>query len=241
MRLDRPIHGNIFLNNRGVGVNEALKAGNARYIWKEIPDYQPNESLDFLYNKQIVDYFRDISKKYMVMQPDVKRDLEKAEKELWEKNSGKRICGVLARGTDYTTLQPYFHPVQPTVDQLCGKIDEYRRRFDCEKIYVATEDQKILETLKRKYNSDLLYSDQKRIAHTDKYLNDTPEFVNRSGRIRGIEYLKSIYLLSKCNGLVAGRTSGTVGAVLMSKGYEFQYVFSLGRYGVEDVLINKKA
>lgn len=97
MRLDRPIHGNIFLNNRGVGVNEALKSGNARYIWKEIPDYQPNESLDFLYNKQIVDYFRDISKKYMVMQPDVKRDLEKAEKELREKNSGKRICGVLAR------------------------------------------------------------------------------------------------------------------------------------------------
>lgn len=106
---------------------------------------------------------------------------------------------------------------------------------------MATEEQKILETLKRKYNSDLLYSDQKRITHTDKYLNDTPEFVNRSGRTRGIEYLKSIYLLSKCNGLVAGRTSGTVGAVLMSKGYEFQYVFSLGRYGVEDVMINKKA
>lgn len=222
-----------------VGVDEALRSGKARYIWKEIPDYQPNESLDFLYNEQIVDYFRDISRKYIVIKDDVKKELEIEEKKLFEENSRKRILGVLARGTDYITLRPYFHPVQPTVDKLCNKIDEYRKRFDCEKIYLATEDQKILDTLKRRYSSDLLYTDQKRIYKTNTYLNDTAEFVNRSGKIRGVEYLKSIYLLSRCNGLVAGRTSGTVGAMLMSEGYEFQYVFSLGRYGVEDALINK--
>lgn len=223
-----------------VGVDEALRSGNARYIWKEIPDYQPNESLDFLYNEQIVDYFRGISRKYMVIKDDVKKELETEEKKLFEVNSRKRILGVLARGTDYITLRPYFHPVQPTVDKLCDKIDEYRKKFDCEKIYVATEDQKILDALKRRYKVDLLYTDQKRIVKTDTYLNNTPEFVNRSGKMRGIEYLKSIYLLSRCNGLVAGRTSGTVGAMLMSEGYDFQYVFSLGRYGIEDVLMNKE-
>ena len=73
------------------------------------------------------------------------------------------------------------------------------------------------------------------------YLYENQEFINRDPYERGIEYLTSIYLLSRCNGLVAGRTTGTVGACIMAEKYEFRYIFSLGRYGVEDEIMLRES
>lgn len=69
------------------------------------------------------------------------------------------------------------------------------------------------------------------------YLNEDKVFTQRTPYQIGLDSLKSIYILSKCNGLIAGRTSGTVGATVLSKGYEFMNIFTLGRYGVEEDII----
>ena len=41
-------------------------------------------------------------------------------------------------------------------------------------------------------------------------------------------------LLAECSCLVAGNVGGTHGALLMSKGYEYRYIFNLGNYGDEE-------
>lgn len=146
----------------------------------------------------------------------------------------------MARGTDYTNLRPYFHPVQPTIEELIDKVDDYRKKYNCEKIFLATEDNTILEQMQERYKDDLLFVNQKRISHTDTYLNMNAEFMDVDTAKRGIDYLKAIYCLSKCEGLVAGRTSGTVGAVLLSDNYSFQYIFSKGRYGVEENIMRNR-
>ena len=50
----------------GVGLEEALKSGKARYIWQDTPDYHPNDSLDCLYNDEILRYYNRIAKKYLL-------------------------------------------------------------------------------------------------------------------------------------------------------------------------------
>ena len=47
---------------------------------------------------------------------------------------------------------------------------------------------------------------------------------------RGLNYLITILILAKCNCIVAGRTSGTVGAALLTDGWEYSYFFDLGYY-----------
>lgn len=223
----------------GIGVEEALASGKARYVWNDIPDYQPNDSLDFLYNNAIITLYHNIAEKYIQFQPEVLKILKEKEKEILEPYKAQRILGVLARGTDYTSLKPYFNPIQPDLEQITKAIEKYFHRYDCQKIYVATEDEKILERLIDIYGDKLLYTNQKRIRNTTTYLNDNKEFTDRDPFERGVEYLSSIYLLSKCNGLVAGRTTGTVGACIMAENYEFRYIFSLGRYGIEDEIISQ--
>ena len=224
-----------------VSLEEALKTGKARYIWNDIPEFHPNDSLDFLYNDKVVKYYHEISDKYIRFRPEILELLEKKEESiLGKKDNRKRILGVLARGTDYTGLCPYYNPIQPTIEQMIEKINKYCDKYNCEKIYIATEDEGILKQFKDIYGNKLLYTDQKRISNVSTYLYENKEFViERNPFDRGIEYLCSIYLLSKCNGLVAGRTTGTVGTCIMADNYEFKYIFSLGRYGVEDNIVDR--
>lgn len=224
-----------------VSLEEALKTGNARYIWNDIPKFHPNDSLDFLYNDEVVKYYHDIAQKYIRFNSKVLELLKKKEEDIFgRKEVRKRILGVLARGTDYTGLRPYYNPIQPSVKQLIDQIDKYCEEYNCEKIYIATEDTNILKQFKDNYGDRLLYTDQKRVTNVSTYLYENKEFViDRNPFERGIEYLCSIYLLSKCNGLVAGRTTGTVGTCIMADNYEFKYIFSLGRYGVEDNIIGR--
>lgn len=223
-----------------ISVDEALNTNKARYVWKDIPDFHPNESLDFLYHDEIVKYYQKIVKKYVRFSNETQKYLDEIRNNVFEKcKSNERILGVLARGTDYTTLKPYFHPVQPDVPAIIEKINEYKEKYNCQKVYVATEDAGILEQLKSVYGTDLLHTDQKRIVATNTFLNFNKEFTERTPEQRGLDNLASIYCLSLCNGIIAGRTSGTVGAVLLAENYEFKYVFSLGRYGVDDTIIEK--
>lgn len=51
------------------------------------------------------------------------------------------------------------------------------------------------------------YIEQKRVGKVTTYLYENQEFMNRDSFERGIEYLISLYLLPKCNGIIAGRAT----------------------------------
>lgn len=228
-----------FKQPAGIRVEEALASKSARYVWNDIPEFHPNESLDFLLHNEIVDYYRKIVKTYVPFQDEVKEYLEKKEREIVGENKG-RILGVLARGTDYTSLKPYNHPVQPAIEELTEKIRDYMEKYHCDRIYVATEDAQILQKLQENFGDKLLYNDQKRVEKTETFLNYNKDFVGDSPQKNGLDYLTSIFILSRCTGLIAGRTSGTVGTALLSEGFEFQYIFSKGRYGVDEEILSNR-
>lgn len=55
---------------------------------------------------------------------------------------GKRVLGVLCRGTDFTELKPQGHPVQPHLKDVIAEVRKVKKELNCEYIYLATEEKK---------------------------------------------------------------------------------------------------
>ena len=70
----------------------------------------------------------------------------------------KKILGVLCRGTDYMTLRPHNHPVQPSADIVINKAKAIMREFRCDYCYLATEDESILSAFRKAFGDHLLVS-----------------------------------------------------------------------------------
>ena len=152
--------------------------------------------------------------------------MESKYKEMFAQND--RVLGVLARGTDYLKIKPVNHPIQPTLDQLISKLNVVLEEQKCNKIFLATEDKTIVDKLRGEYGEKLVLNDCEYVDYKDGFLSD----INLGDRKlkSNVDYLTNIYILSKCNCIVAGRTSGTVTAAVFSKGWEYSYFFDLGYY-----------
>jgi hypothetical protein len=103
-------------------------------------------------------------------------------------------------------------------------------------IYLATEEKRIenqftaafpnkIITNKRTYYDEMFYKKQM----TEIY----QVFDNRNNAIYedGLSYLSSMYLLSRCNALIAGNCGGATSALYLNDGkYEYWHLFNLGLY-----------
>lgn len=178
-------------------------------------------------------------KKYFRINPQTMRYLEDSYKNLL--GDEKSVLGILCRGTDYLSLKPQWHPIQPNPEDVLKKAKELYQKHNYKKIYLATEDKKIYDMFKREFGNILVDNNQYRYSDTEnKYLTDIT--VNRENHNYNLakEYFQSVYILSKCKYFIGGRTSGTIAAWLMSEGWEYNYIWELGNYGVEEVAMNDK-
>lgn len=173
-----------------------------------------------------LDYWRRVFQKWFRITDEIQEELQKRKDRLF---SDRKVLGILARGTDYKASRPKGHPIQPTIQQIIAKAKEMLQTYSCEMIYLATEDADIYEALKSVFGEQLKASDQKRYrTGANQNINDLREDGSRyrSGR----EYLLSMMLLAQCNCLLAGNVGGTHGVLLMTNGFEGQYIFDLGMY-----------
>ncbi len=146
--------------------------------------------------------------------------------------SRKHILGVLCRGTDYTENKPSGHPIQPTTEQAITKAKEVMQQYGYEYVFLATEDKRIYNTFKVAFGDKLLFSGQKlyETMNGKKFLSEFTETNCTEKWHNTVDYYSTIYILSKCDGLLAGLTCGSICAFLMSGGYGFIYFWSLGKY-----------
>jgi hypothetical protein len=150
---------------------------------------------------------------------------------------GKRVLGVLCRGTDYVQSHPYGHPVQPETTDVIALAKEKMAALGLDYIYLATEEKRIESQFKeafpnkiivnkRTYFDDAFYSQQKTSIYQ---VFDTSSV---SIHIDGLQYLSSICLLSKCDALIGGNCGGSAAALYMNNmKYEYWHLFDLGLYG----------
>ncbi len=176
-----------------------------------------------------LDYWRKLCKKYIHFTQPV---LDGLDREL-KKFAGKRVLGVLARGTDYAALKPHKHPIQPTAEQAISKTREVMNTGGYDVVYLATEDKNIAAKFQEAFGEKLLLPE----ADYIDYDYDSPELLSsytterkNDKYLRGLEYMISMLVLTKCNGFITSRTSGSTGVMCLSEGFEYLYVFDLGVY-----------
>ena len=139
--------------------------------------------------------------------------------------------GVAVRGTDYNTIKPANHPVQPNIEYLIKVIKEKQREWMIDNIFVATEEAEIIEILNAKFNN-LLWIDRPRFSRFGgKKLITETDIDGFSQYDITFSYIAEMYLLSKCTALIGAKNSGFITTRIWNKNkYKHIEVIDLGVY-----------
>lgn len=192
---------------------------------------RPNLYMKFLTDPDKIQYWRHICAEYIRFNPETQAFLDDKKRVLLDQHEGGKL-GILCRGTDYLSLKPAGHPIQPAIDTVIEKARLLMKEKECKYVFLATEDMDILQKFQREFGSQLIVNESERFSNIEegKYLHEMAEQRKLNKYDSGLNYLTTIYLLSQCDYLIAGRTSGLIGALLMGKPYEYQYFWDLGCY-----------
>lgn len=145
----------------------------------------------------------------------------------------ENCIGLYIRGTDYVQLKPTGEYVQPHIDDVIRKVDEYLCKYSNPDIFLVTEDDQNYQHLRQRYGGKI------KIVSYDKFIKnyEGKTYLSKSNVLdedtqkRGIEYLVKIALLSKCKYLITSITMGSISAFSLNNGeYLDYYVFNLGLY-----------
>ena len=145
--------------------------------------------------------------------------------------SPERCLGVLCRGTDYLYRRPSRHPIQPHPTVVMEKVKRIAETEDVETVFLATEDEEVLDQFQREFGASLKFVDQPRFGRKQdsaRFLCDC--FHSLEELIQtNIQYYSSLHLLSRCGRVVGGRTCGSIIVSLMSPDKN-RYWWKLGAY-----------
>ena len=137
---------------------------------------------------------------------------------------GKRVLGVHIRGTDFNAGWEK-HPIAVKAEAYFNYIDGCLEK-DFDAVFLATDDESILESCKEKYSDRLLF-------YQDTYRSDNGIALHMKKSERreneyylGLELLRDLYTLAACDGLISGLSQVSFCARIMkyAKGEEYPYL-----------------
>ena len=170
-----------------------------------------------------VEFFRDMSKKYM----SIKKEIIDEANIIWKKlfQDTKNVLGVLGRGTDLLHLKPAAHPIPPSVETMIEDVKQMNEKNKYDWIYLATEDDNIRNSFIKEFGEKLKMVQNKNIDYKGGYIGSNKN-------LQGIEFQK-IYLLitlSKCIDVILARCSANLGVFYFSEGFRESKLYNLGYY-----------
>ncbi len=206
-----------------ISLDEVYKSKNVILSgWKLSDDPSKKPDIDYYDH----DYTYDIFK----YAPIKKYILDIADNKIFSDDIANMI-GVFIRGTDYTHLKPAGHAVQPSKEMAAEKVDEFLKKYPASKIFLATEDEGILNFFKARYK-DLIYTTDENVIKNysgQNYLTDEIKGVNKYKF--GLDYLVKMICLANCKYLIASLAAGSFFAELFNGGkYHDKFIFNLGVY-----------
>lgn len=145
----------------------------------------------------------------------------------------ENCIGVYIRGTDYTKLKPPGEYIQPSINEVIEKINEFMKNDEKMNIFLVTEDLDNYKILKEKYSEKL------KIVSYDNFIDSSQvsDFLSHENLLendvvkRGRDYLVKEILLSKCKCLISSITYGSIAAFAINGNkYKDKYIFNKGKY-----------
>lgn len=219
-----------FLQPSNMSLNEIPQTGQIIVSDAKNGLLEPTWAMGFLKNKHEIKKWIDIFDKNVVFNQETKLYLEEQLNCILK--HPEETIGCLCRGTDYTSLKPSGHPIQPDIGTLIRKVRETMDKYDYKYVFLATEDCSVLEKFEKEFKEKLVYDNSMKYNDTGK--QSLPEIKRNRERDRyqsTREYLATLYILSHCDSLVAGRTSASPVILFMNKlRYKCYYFFDCGLY-----------
>lgn len=213
----------------GYSLKDIEKSHNVIVGSGAVPEMFPYLDVKFLMGETgELEYWRKMAQKYIRLSKEAKRFVEAEYQRLFKEQD--KVLGVKCRGTDYAKGKPKNHPIQPTPVQAVEKAEEIFKERSCTKVFLATEDVEFFEVFSKKFGEKLITN---KVNYMEYQGGSTgkEEYEQQDGGYKaGMEYLVTTMLLAKCDCLCAGCVSATVGALLLTDGYEYTYLFDLGIY-----------
>jgi hypothetical protein len=208
--------------------NPESEQNNGKMVFYEnIPEHRPSYDMNFLTDRKQIRYWHELYKDNIDF-------TEKVQKYIADHTAHMKfdhMLGVLARGTDYTGQKPSGHPVQPDPEEMVDIADNMMKLYDYSEIFLASEDADVLQKFKNRFGMKLNYADCRRVTGCEgQWLENVLAEEKIDKELWNMNYVLSVYILSKCRALAAGRTSGAIGALVMSEGYEHTFFWNEGMY-----------
>ena len=191
---------------------------------------ESKEFKEWYQNEELMERFQTFWKTNIRYNSYVKEYIDDKYREMIGED--QHVLGLLCRGTDYISLHPPGHYVQPSVEQIIIKVQEIVEKYDCSKIFLATEDADILKQLKHKFGEKLVYLDVPRVNYYDGIqLSDLYKKQKMDLFRRQLNYLTEMEVLARLPYLIAGKTTGSRFIPVMKAGkFEYLFFWELGRY-----------
>lgn len=192
-------------------------------------DWDDRPNLRGYYWSKSYSVWKELYRKYIVLSDEAREYCEKEYQKLLYGHE-RETLGVLIRGTDIKKCKG--HAIQPTVQQTAELIRKVFGRYKQYKyVYLATEEQANEEYLKKEFPSRIIVND--RTYYDDTDYSRGLSYVHMNGEkdrcCRGLQYLSSIMLLSKCGGLISGQCEGGYAAFYLNGGqYRYCFFWELG-------------
>ena len=190
-------------------------------------------SFKSIYNKNDLKLWCKIYNNFVELNDETKNYVERECQDVFR--DGRRVMGVLCRGTDYVTLKPLVHPIQPTLEQVFSLLKVKMKELRMDYIYLATEEKKIEERFEQEFPGKILINKR---SYYDNYYANKCTYIREvnferenDSYYKGLEYFSSIVILSRCQALIGGNTGGSCAAMFMNNmKYEYAHLFDLGCY-----------
>ena len=134
----------------------------------------------------------------------------------------------------------YGHPIQPEIGEVIEKVREYMAAYGYEYIYLSCEEYAAVERFEAVFPGKVIINNRTFFDNIDFKASKTGIWAYGTDRendayLKGLEYLSSMNLLSKCDALIGGINTGSQMAYIMNDDrYEHVYFYNLGRYGIDD-------
>lgn len=175
-------------------------------------------------NNKYDQYIREngaIYRKYIRLKAPVQESIQMAEDSI---GFSGRVLGVHVRATDFK--KGYInHAVQVECNEYIEATRQAMEQCGFDKIFLATDEMDVVESFSHEFGERVIYCQ-------DVLRSEDGEAVHFSKNARshhkykmGLEVIRDMVLLSKCDGLIGGYSNVCIAAQIAKKSYEEEYEY----------------
>jgi hypothetical protein len=178
--------------------------------------------------KDYIDYYHDIFKNIKLSDY-----IKKYADEHLKAMIGENTLGILVRGTDMTSTRPVGHFIQPSVDMVIAKVNEFQSKYKIDSVFLVTEDNSIEEQISNHLELPVKFISQDIFKDYDydkqQYLS---EYLKGSNTLDNTcIYFAKLIGLTKCKYMISSITTGSIFANMLNDNrWVDSYYFNIGKY-----------